>query len=245
MLLGATSLSNTVNVLSGSVVVAGTASIGRLNAVGGIVTLSSSSNITTMAVSGGTVKVDAAVSSQSVRLLNGVIAGTSTLSAVELSLSSQGFDLNAAVSVSGSFVASGLVALGAGGGITLQSSATFSTLASFTFVGLPGCSVVNNGVFNVATPVVFTTVGLLGTGTVVANSTLSVQAASLQQSSVSLSGAGVLKGANTWIKGVGKVLAVGSGSVSVVLGPVSFQCDTECDTISTPGPSPLSFAFSV
>jgi len=75
-----------------------------------------------------------------------------------------------------------------------------------------------------------------------AQSTLSFQTATITQTAVALSGAGIFKGANTRIISVGKVSA--SSSVNAVIGAYSFSCPTECDDVSTSGTPTDNFNFS-
>jgi hypothetical protein len=228
---------------AGSVLLLGNTSIsGALNIVGGNVSFKQAgSSVAILTLSGGITKVDNGVSAQQLNLLSGQLSGAATLVAKQLYVSSQGFGLNGAVSVSGSASVGGLIAFGAAGALTLQSTATFSTLASVTFTGVPARAVVNNGVINAVSPVVFNNINLLGSGSIVAQSTVSFQTATLTQNVVTLSGAGVLKGANTKITGIAKVKAA---TVNGVIGSYSFTCPVECDSISTSTTPTSAFSFS-
>lgn len=216
---------------------------GALNVIGGNTTFTAAgTNVSILTLSGGYTIVNNPVSTKQLNLLSGNLIGTSGVTASQLYFSSQGYNLNAAVSVTKSASVGGLMAFGSSGAFTIASTATFNTLASVTFTGVPGMTVTNNGVFNVASPVVFTNINLAGSGSASVSSTLSVQTATVTQTAVNLSGSGVFKGSNTKIISIGSVAA--SPTVSAVIGAYSFQCPAQCDDISTSGVPTSSFTFT-
>ena len=216
---------------------------GALNIVGGNVTFAAAgSSIAVMSVSGGFCVVNHAVSAKQLNFLSGNVVGSSSISAEQLYFSSTGFNLNTALTVTKTASVGGLLAFGSRGSLSIGSAATLNTLASMTFTGAPGMTVMNQGTLSVTAPVVFQNINLGGSGSVSAQSTLSFQTATITQTAVALSGAGIFKGANTRIISVGKVSA--SSSVNAVIGAYSFSCPTECDDVSTSGTPTDNFNFS-
>jgi len=227
---------------AGSVLLLGNTTVNVLNVVGGNVSFDKvGSDVSVLTVSGGITKVNNAVSAKQLNLLSGTVQGAATVSAAQLYVSSQGFGLNAALTVSSTASVGGLISFGSAGSLTLQSTASFSTLASVTFTGVPGRTVTNNGVLNAISPVVFNNINLAGSGSANVQSTLSFQTAVLTQNSVTLSGAGVLKGANTNLS-IAKVKS--TPTVNAVIGSYSFTCPGECDSVSTSTTPTSAFTFS-
>jgi len=228
---------------AGSNLILGNTSLtGALNIVGGNVSFAKAgSSVSILSISGGFTILDNAVWTKQLNLLSGNLIGAAALTASQLYFSSTGFNLNAAVIVTKTASVGGLVAFGSNGALTLTSAAVFSTLASVTFTGVPGMTVTNNGAFNVVSPVVFTNINLAGSGSVSAQSTLSFQTSTISQAAVALSGAGIFKGANTKILGIGKVSA--ATTVHATIGAYSFTCPAECDSVSTTGLPTSSFNF--
>jgi hypothetical protein len=216
---------------------------GYLNLVGGNISFGTGANsIGVFTVSGGFAKINNAVSVAQLNFMSGNVMGGATLTAAKLYFSSQGFNLNAAVVVTGTASVGGLMAFGPAGSFKVSSTGTFNTLASVTFTGVPGMTVTNNGAFNVKSSVTFQNINLAGTGSVSAQGVLMLQTASVSQSAVALSGSGVFKGSNTRIIGVAKVTA--SPKVKATIGAYSFTCPGECDSVTTNGVPTSSFTFS-
>ena len=217
---------------------------GYLNVVGGNVTFGAAgTNVSVLTLSGGYTIVNNDVSASQVNFMSGNLIGTASLNAGQLLSNNQGFNLDAAVSVSGQASLGGLLAFGSSGALTIQSTATAQLLSSITFTGVPAQTVTNNGAFSVSSPAVFQNINLAGTGSVSVSSSLSVQTAQFSQSKVALSGSGVFKGANTQIVTLGKV--TGSPKVKAVIGAYTFYCVGECDQVSTTGIPTSPFHFTV
>lgn len=228
-----------------SLMLGATSISGYLNIVGGNVTFGAAgSNVSVLTISGGYAIVNNAVTAGQVNFMAGNLIGTASLNAGQLLCNNQGFNLNAAVSVSVQASLGGLIAFGSSGSLLIASSAKAQLLSSMTFTGVPDMTVTNNGAFAVTSPVVFQNINLAGSGTVSVSSTLSVQTAQVTQSTIALSGSGVFKGANTEIISVAQV--TGSPNVKAVIGTYTFYCKSECDRITTKGipTSPFQFTAS-
>jgi hypothetical protein len=216
---------------------------GALNVIGGNVTfVGAGSSIGILSVSGGYLVLNYAVAAKQLNFLSGNVVGAASLAASQLYFSSTGFNLDSALTVTKSAAVGGLLAFGSSGSVTIGAAATLSTLASITFTGAPGQTVTNQGVLSITAPAVFQNINLGGSGSVSASSTLSFQTATVTQTAITLSGAGIFKGSNTRIISVGKVAA--SSTVSAVIGSYSFTCPAECDDVSTSGVPTDSFNFS-
>jgi hypothetical protein len=229
---------------AGSTLMLGATSLaGALNIVGGNTTFSAAgTSISILTISGGFAILSYSVSASQLNLMSGNVIGAGGIMAKQLYFSSQGFNLNSAVTVTKSASVGGLLAFGSSGSFTIASTATLSTLASVTFTGVPGMTVTNNGILNVASPVVFTNINLGGSGNATVSSTLSVQTATVHQGAVNLSGAGVFKGSNTQITSIGAVTA--SPVVDATIGAYSFTCPGSCNDVSTNGVPTSSFTFA-
>ena len=229
---------------AGSSLVLGNATLtGALNVIGGNVTFSAAgSSVAILTVSGGYTIINHAVKAKQLNLLSGNLIGTAALTADQLYFSSQGFNLNSAVVITKTASVGGIVAFGSSGAFTLAATAVFNTLASVQFTGVPGMTVTNNGAFNVVSPVTFQNINLAGSGTVSVKAKLTIQTATVTQSSIALSGAGVFTGSTTKLVNIAKISA--PTTVYAVIGSYSFQCPTECDQVSTSGTPTSIFTFS-
>jgi len=216
---------------------------GAVNIIGGNTTFTTAgSNVSILTITGGFTIFANAVQVKQLNLLSGNAIGAAGVTASQLYFSSQGFNLNTGVWVTKTASVGGLLSFGSAGGLWIESTATFQTLASVTFTGVPGMTVTNNGILNVISPVVFTNINLAGGGSVTVQSTLSVQTATVTQTAINLSGAGIFKGSNTKIINIGKVAA--NPTVQAQIGVYSFTCPAECDDISTSGVPTSAFTFT-
>ncbi len=217
---------------------------GYLNIVGGNVTFAAAgSNISVLTISGGFTIVNNAVVADQVNFMAGNIIGTAALTANHLLSNNQGFNLNAAVVVNQQAMLGGQLVFGSSGALTISASAKAQLLSAMTFTGNSAMTVTNNGAFSVASPLLFQDINLAGAGSFSVTSTLSVQTAQITQATISLSGSGVFKGANTQIVSVGKV--VGSPKVKAVIGTYTLYCTGECDQVTTAGIPTSAFRFTV
>lgn len=228
---------------AGTTLTLGATTVNTLNLVGGNVTFAAAgSDIAILTFSGGNALINFALKAAQLNLLNGNLGGSGAVSAKQVYLNSQGFNLNGAVTVTSQASLGGLIAFGSTGALTIGAAATANAYASLTLTGVSGMTFTNNGVVTAANPIVFQGINLAGTGNVTAAATVSFQTATVAQTFVTLQSSGVLKGANTRIAGISAVKA--SSSVKATIGSYSFSCPKECDNVVTSTFPTNNFRFS-
>jgi len=229
---------------AGQLLLLGNTSIsGALNLVGGNVSFNAAgSNVADFTISGGFAILNYGVSAAQLNLMSGNLIGGATITAAQLYFNTQGFNLDAAVLVSSTASLGGQLSFGSAGSLTIAAAGAANAVASLTFTGVPGQTVTNNGIFTINSPVTFQNINLAGSGSVVAGSTLSIQTSTVQQTTVTLKGAGILKGSNTQIVSITAIKA--SAVVHAVIGSYSLTCPLECDNVMTSGQPASGFHFS-
>jgi hypothetical protein len=218
---------------------------GAVNFMAGTNNINAASTIAVTTIGGATVVLSGGITTPQLNLLTGTVQGSSSISATNVYFNSQGFNLNAAISVTGTMTTSGtsLFSFGASAQITFHSASQVNTGGSLQFTGPPGSlGVTNNGVFNANNAVAFQNVNLGGSGSFNVAATLSVTSITFTQSSVALSTNGVFKGTNTDITSVASI--TGTPSVTAVIGKYTMKCGKQCDDISTKGTPAENFNFS-
>jgi len=218
--------------------------VSTLNIVGGNVTISApGSSVGVLTLNGGYTFVNYGIAAAQLNLMSGNLVGPAALSASQLYFNTQGFNLNGPVVVTSQATLGGLLSFGSSGSLTINSAATANVQQSLTFTGVPGQTVTNNGVIVVGAPLVFQNINLDGAGSANVSTSLSIQSATVSQSTVNLSGSGVFKGANTQITNIGAV--TGSPSVHAVIGSYVFNCPGACDNLSTNQVPTSAFQFNI
>ena len=219
---------------------------GTLNAVaGGVIFGGQSGNsVGTLSFGGAQVQTSSAVSASQLNLISGMVGGAGAVTATNVLLNSQGFDLGNQLTVTGTMTAmkSNLV-WQTEGNLEIAAGATLKVMAALSLTGpayLNG-GVNNKGTIDAQASLTSQNINIAGTGKLQVATTASVNNAKLTQGEIALSRGGVANGGNT-IVNVAKVTA--PAEVKATLGPYKLTCKLECDNINTAGQAPAeTFSF--